>query len=180
MSKLFFTADQHFGHKNIIKYCNRPFSSVEEMNKVMVDRWNEVVGKDDEVYVAGDFIWDKRLCSEIPQLLNGEIHLIPGNHDYKMYLELDVDNIFPSSQITQVDWNRQRIILCHYPMVSWIASCYGSWHLHGHTHCKIDYPSVTKDRLAFDVGVDGNNFYPHSILDIVSIFNKAIFGKENK
>jgi calcineurin-like phosphoesterase family protein len=51
MSKIFFTADQHFGHKNIIKYCNRPFSSVEEMNKVMIDRWNEIVGKEDTVYV---------------------------------------------------------------------------------------------------------------------------------
>lgn len=178
MSKLFFTADQHFGHKNIIKYCNRPFSSVEEMNKVMVDRWNEVVGKDDTIYVLGDFIWNRKLCKEIPPLLNGKIHFIPGNHDYKSYPDFNDNKIFPSSQICQVNWNQQRIVLCHYPMLSWESSYHGSWHLHGHTHCKIDYPSVTKDRLAFDVGVDGNNFYPYSILDIVSIFNKAIFGKE--
>lgn len=178
MSKIFFTADQHFGHKNIIKYCNRPFSSVEEMNKVMIDKWNEVVGKEDTVYVIGDFIWTKKLCNEILTSLKGHIKLVPGNHDYKHYLDFDDNKVSPVSAIAQIDWNQQRIVLCHYPMISWTGSYHGSWHLHGHTHCKIDYPVITNERLAFDVGVDGNNFYPYSILDIVLLFNKVILKKE--
>ena len=61
MSKIFFTSDLHFGHKNIIKFDNRPFFDVSDMNKELIKRWNNKVTKDDVVYVCGDFIWKRRL-----------------------------------------------------------------------------------------------------------------------
>jgi calcineurin-like phosphoesterase family protein len=52
---IFFTSDHHFGHENIIRYCNRPFTSVQQMNEIMILRWNGAVLPEDEVYYLGDF-----------------------------------------------------------------------------------------------------------------------------
>ena len=52
---VFFTADQHFGHKSIIEYCNRPFSDVEEMNEALIENWNKTVDNNDKIFVLGDF-----------------------------------------------------------------------------------------------------------------------------
>ena len=83
--KIFITSDNHFNHKNIIKYCDRPFDSVEEMNEAMIERWNETVSKDDVVLHLGDFckgnVW---MIKQIRERLNGTIILIIGNHDYKV------------------------------------------------------------------------------------------------
>ena len=52
--KIFFTSDHHFGHTNILKFCNSPFNSIEQMNEELIKRWNEKIGPDDEVYHLGD------------------------------------------------------------------------------------------------------------------------------
>ena len=78
---IFFTSDHHFYHTNIIKYCNRPFQSVEEMNEEMVKRWNSVVNPGDTVYYLGDFSLAKRPVEVFVPRLNGEKHFIMGNHD---------------------------------------------------------------------------------------------------
>ncbi len=84
MSK-FVTSDLHFGHKNIIKYCNRPFNSVKKMDNILIQNWNDLVGKTDEIYVLGDFFMkrknDRHYIESILKRLNGKIHLILGNHD---------------------------------------------------------------------------------------------------
>lgn len=78
-----FISDNHFNHTKIIEYCNRPFTSVEEMNKYMIDQWNDVVSKDDLVYHLGDFALcsDEEDITNLVQQLNGNIVLILGNHD---------------------------------------------------------------------------------------------------
>ena len=76
----FFTADLHFGHANIIKYCNRPFVSVLDMNDGLIDRWNARVSPSDEVYVLGDFSLGTSQL-ELRKRLNGIVFLVPGNHD---------------------------------------------------------------------------------------------------
>ena len=97
---VFFTADQHFNHSNIIKYCNRPFKDSEEQTEKLIEKWNSVVGNDDEVWVLGDFFFFYRLsninptmegfeiheknvrdCTKILNRLNGSKNLIKGNHD---------------------------------------------------------------------------------------------------
>ena len=79
----FFTSDHHFGHENIIKYCDRPFSSADEMDEAMIDLWNDTVGVDDEVYYLGDFSLGgaKVVADILPRLNFGSIVLIVGNHD---------------------------------------------------------------------------------------------------
>lgn len=82
--KIFVTSDTHFNHKNIIKYCNRPFESVEHMNEALIQNWNETVGVNDFVYHLGDFAFSKNPenINEIAARLNGNIFLIEGNHDH--------------------------------------------------------------------------------------------------
>ena len=80
--KIFLIGDCHFEHRNIINYCSRPFANVEEMNEILIKNWNSVVGKNDIVYVDGDFaLCGKQKIIEIGQRLNGRKRLIMGNHD---------------------------------------------------------------------------------------------------
>ena len=80
--KYFITSDTHFGHENIIKYCNRPFPNAEEMDKALIDNWNAVVGKNDTVIHLGDVgLASKSRLKEIISQLNGHKLLIKGNHD---------------------------------------------------------------------------------------------------
>ncbi len=77
----FFTSDTHFNHANIIKFCNRPFKDVEQMNDVMIANWNSVIGKDDTVFHLGDFcLGGAAEWTKILDRLNGKIYLIMGNH----------------------------------------------------------------------------------------------------
>lgn len=153
----FFTADQHFGHKNIIKYCDRPFNSVEEMNATIISNFNEVVGKDDRTIHVGDLTFrnpDKYICQ-----LNGTHTFIRGNHDRWMnrsYHEIWCKTI-----------EGQHLVACHYAMRVWNRSHYGSWQVYAHSHAKL--PPIG---LQHDVGVDNNNFYPVSFEELKEIFKK--------
>lgn len=80
MSKIWFTADPHFGDDRIRKYENRPFATVDEMDEQLIARWNRVVAEDDTVYVLGDFGATGREA-EIVSRLNGRTYLVKGNHD---------------------------------------------------------------------------------------------------
>lgn len=79
--KTFVIADPHFDHENIIKYCNRPYRSAEEMSDDIIRRWNQVVSKRDVVYILGDFAFGKDSVKKFVQMLNGTKYLVKGNHD---------------------------------------------------------------------------------------------------
>ena len=108
-------SDLHLGHKNIIKYCNRPFSSVEEMDNTIITNWNMTVRKDDEVYFLGDFCFGRpgqKVSREYREKLNGKIHLILGNHD--KYID---KSCFESVQNYLIlNENDKKILLYHYPI----------------------------------------------------------------
>lgn len=172
MSKLFFTSDHHFGHENIIKFCNRPFTDAKEMNEVMIQRWNEKVKPRDTVYHLGDFgLTYKENLATILEQLNGKIHLIAGNHEsaalqnksrfewIKDYYELKVKDPDCSNGV-------RRIILFHYAMRVWRGSGRGNWHLYGHSHGNL--PDL-EDQYSFDVGVDNHDFYPLSYEEVKAI-----------
>ena len=148
--KIFFTGDTHFGHKNILKYTDRGkhFTTVQEMDEYLINEWNSQVSEGDIVYHLGDFYMghpDK--ISEVISQLNGEIHLIRGNHDkfHPIYNKLFA-SISPY-KILRV--NDDRIVLFHYPITDWDGKYRGAYHFFGHTHGRI----VPNNR-SIDVGVD--------------------------
>lgn len=158
-----FTSDTHFGHANIIRYCNRPFDSVHDMNKAMTDLWNACVQPDDNIYHLGDFSFGppRAYLSK----LNGNIFLIKGSHDK------DLQRLFNAgSQVGKWYWlgplatisiEGHTVVLCHYAMRRWPKSHYGAWHLYGHSHGKLPGSGYS-----FDVGVDTHGFQPYSWQEI--------------
>jgi calcineurin-like phosphoesterase family protein len=82
MNKVWFTSDTHFWHARIIQFCQRPFASVDEMNEKLIANWNAVVVPDDTVYHLGDFSMAARPVELYVPRLNGQIHLVMGNHDF--------------------------------------------------------------------------------------------------
>lgn len=172
MSNIFFTSDHHFGHANIIKFSSRPFQNVEEMNEVMISRWNEKIGPNDEVYHLGDFgITTPEDFQNIVSRLNGIIYLIVGNHEgsalgyrkrfkwIKEYHEIKIKDEERGNGV-------QRIVLFHYAMRVWRGDSRGTWHLYGHSHGNL--PDLSH-RLSFDIGVDAHDFYPLSYDEVKAI-----------
>lgn len=168
---LFFSSDIHFSHKNIIKYCDRPFKDVETMNREIIHRWNLKVPKDGVVYILGDISmtisWRKTV--ELVEQLNGTKHLIFGNHDSHLIDIKEFRNLFhtisPLKEIyvqdEELEDGKILIVLCHYAMRVWNQSHRGSWHLYGHSHGTL--PEV---KASLDIGLDTNNMYPYSYEDI--------------
>lgn len=168
----FFTADSHFGHANIILYCDRPFQSAEEMDETMIANWNEVVKHDDIVYHLGDFtLGDKLTARRYFKRLQGQIRILcnPWHHD-KRWLGGEYYGISSGVEymksIVILEYNPP-IVLCHYPFANWDKAHHGSWHLHGHSHGK----HLAIGRV-HDVGVDRNNFYPVSLEEITKIMEE--------
>lgn len=177
---IYFTADLHLSHANVIKYDNRPFKDIEEMDTTITNNWNEIVNDDDTVYVLGDVLWKASYENIIEKIgkLKGHKHLILGNHDKKTphiksdvwetvkdYLEIKIDNIF--------------VIMSHYPIIDWDGMLRGSVHLYGHVHnsmdlndiLKVRFPDIDKFR-SMNVGIMKTNYYPISwekIKDILEI-----------
>ena len=107
MTNIYVTSDLHFDHANIIKYCNRPFKDVEEMNKTLIDNWNNIVQPDDTVICLGDFsLGNRENIITIGQKLNGHKILILGNHDHGTkitYKEAGFEDIFGEQVIFKFD-----------------------------------------------------------------------------
>lgn len=138
---LWFIADTHFYHENIIKYCNRPFENVEDMNDILITNWNSVVKSDDDVIVAGDFIHSGNLekIQSIIHRLNGKIWLVWGNHCMQNKFERPAviemfdgrcyDNMDFQVEDSEVEDGFLKFHINHYPCEYWTR---GAIHLHGH------------------------------------------------
>lgn len=152
-----FTADEHYGHANIIKYCSRPFESIEHMDQVLIANFNECVASDDVVVHAGDFCWCNNLRDAHAQYINK----LPGTH---IFINGSHDHWLPSSarRIWRKRIDEQLIVVCHFAMRVWEASHYNSWHVYGHSHGKL--AGIGK---SFDIGVDRHNYFPWSWDEIV-------------
>lgn len=171
----FFTSDTHYFHRNIIKYSNRPFSSIEEMTEEMILRWNRVVTPHDTVFHLGDVAFSpdgtQYPIENVLSRLNGKKILIRGNHDHETlrargweyvtdYKEVSYDGSNPS-------YNRKlKVVLFHYPIFSWNKMRHGSIHLHGHTHANI--PDTNQ---MVDVGVDNKLLCNYTPVNMDQILN---------
>ncbi|WP_419729592.1 metallophosphoesterase [Lichenicola sp.] len=157
---IWFTADLHLGHVNIIGLCSRPFATTPEMDVEIIRRWNAVVQPTDTVWVVGDFACR---ASRAPQdylaEMSGIKHLLLGNHDHEN--TRTAPGWASVQQLAEIVVESQRIVLCHYGLRVWPKSHRGALHIYGHSHGRLP-----GDRQSLDVGVDCWDFRPVSLQEI--------------
>lgn len=186
MNKIFFIADTHFGHKNVLKLCpNRPFAQENDTvahDEWLMEMWNSTVNKNDYIYILGDFSFSPpNKTIALLERLSGRKHFIVGNHDKQTD---KIAHLFESvSQIKDLVFTPQIhpflnteicVTLCHYPMVSWNKKPYGAIMLHGHCHGNIDAFNAESNELRFDVGIDGElSRQCGGIVDLETIYQAA-------
>ena len=193
--KIWFTSDPHYYHANVIKYCDRPYGSVEHMNESLIANWNAVVAPEDTVYCLGDFSFAPRPVELFSQRLNGTKYLVPGNHDpihpYNKHFKRAVKNgtLGDLKQVYRLNgWNLMSEIsetldlpevglvnLNHLPYnnddtryVNYLPVDDGKWLICGHVH----QHWKVKDRM-INVGVDVWNYAPVGLDEIVKIIKAA-------
>jgi len=157
MTNIYFTADTHYGHANIIGYSTRPFENVTEMNDALVDRFNAVWTPGAILYHLGDIALTPKLAWEFLERIKfKQIHMIWGNHDKDRIAH---PKIVWSGDLKDCKFGPEKIptTLCHYSMRTWNKRHHGAYHLFGHTH-----GAMQGIGRSMDVGVDTNNMYPYS------------------
>lgn len=156
---IWFTSDTHYGHANVIKYCNRPFADVNEMNEALIENYNSLVKPNDLVYHLGDLCFSRE-PDKIINRLNGNIHLVIGNHDNKRFLRncklAWIKDVYMLRDAGDKFW------LSHYAHLRWPKSHHGTYHLFGHSH-----GNLTGYGRSMDVGVDCHQYKPIHIDDVV-------------
>lgn len=164
---IFFTADHHFGHSNIIKYENRPFANAQEMDEEMIKRWNQRGGPKDQVYHLGDVsLLRPETTKEILDRLNDKIYLVKGNHDKSVLKPVCAKRFewIKDYHFLKVP-NGPMIALMHYCLRVWDRKRHDVQHLFVHSHSNL--PEI-KEELAVNVGVDCWDFYPASLEELKS------------
>jgi len=164
--EIWFTSDQHYGHTNVIRFCERPFATIEEMDEALIANHNECVKPGDTVYYLGDFSF-ARNPAPVFYRLNGNKHLVLGNHDWKRTGELKK---LPWGWIKDVYFLRAggtKIWLNHFAQLSWPSAHHGSVHLFGHSH-----GSLTGVGRSTDVGVDAWDYKPVHLDVILKMMEK--------
>ena len=183
---IFFSADHHVAHANIIKYTNRPFADIHEMNRELVIRWNKVVGSTDTVYYLGDLtLGGLGIAMDFLSQLNGKIYILlyPYHHD-KNWLAEGRQSILsskhqrveycPGLHVVEVSETPFPISLCHYPLAQWERSHYGAIHLHAHSHGNYHARGAIHD-----VGVDNNSYAPISLIQVLQIIEKKLEAEQS-
>ena len=166
---IFFTADTHFDHANIIRLCNRPYESIEQMNEDMISKWNRKVTNSDTVYILGDMFFRSKDPEAILGRLRGKKYLIIGNHD-TWIKRVDTDRYFKevSHYMTLSDGQRG-LVLCHYPQICWPhQQRFYMIHRHIHADTQGDYwPLLAVRERALNAGADINGFAPVTFEELV-------------
>jgi len=166
---LYITSDSHFGHKNIVAYCHRPFKTVEEMNETIISRWNSVVGESDTVLHLGDFaLTSQSHLRSVRDRLNGDIILIPGNHDRPSRLQRFDIFVLDSLYSEGVTINIENMIFSHRPLLNIPGSMVN---VHGHIHDKPSYGRY------LNVSVDVTNYTPLSFKEVKKRAKDILNGK---
>lgn len=178
MTKVFFTADCHFGHTNIIKYCGRPFKNINHMNEEIVERWNKKVKPDDLVYHLGDFAYKGQLnARNFEHRLNGNIVHVQGNHDKNNGVKTCITSCI-------MEFGGKVAYVKHEPPSLWqngtieskvIALC--DMILCGHVHSLWKYQvisSMGKTIPMINVGVDVWDYAPIDIFTVMKFYNKVV------
>jgi calcineurin-like phosphoesterase family protein len=166
---IWFSADWHLSHFNVIKYSKRPFSSTEEMDEAILENFFSLVKRGDIFYFLGDLTFNKEVARNVLQKIKHEkihLHMIFGNHDYKNIKTIIQEMSDWCGDLKSMKVNDQSIVLSHYAMRVWDKSHYGSWNAFGHSH-----GNLKGEGKQFDVGVDTNEFKPYSFDDMKKIMD---------
>lgn len=168
----FYISDLHLGHEAVIRMCDRPFPSIDEMDRMLIENWNSVVQLNDEVYIIGDFMFKSR-HDPVYYLkqLRGKKHLILGNHE-KWTNHVNLPDYFETvSQYKEITDSNRHLILFHYPLAEWARYHQGSMHVFGHIHNNRNYPAFEFYRSQpnmLNAGVDINHFIPVSLNQLIA------------
>ncbi|WP_259015730.1 metallophosphoesterase family protein [Emticicia fluvialis] len=177
--KHFFSSDYHFDHQNILRYDNRPFATIDQMNEAIIKRHNSQVSKEDHFYFLGDFAFskDKYRIEQLLKRLNGKKFFIKGNHDYYDTIKLyERWGEYLGEQKT-IKIDTQWIVLNHFCLREWDRKHHGSWHLFGHTHHRLPYDH---ENLTMDVGINGYDYYPVEFNEIKTYMNQKASEQKTK
>lgn len=170
MVRKLYISDCHFGHKNVIKFDNRPFGTVEEMDAYIIKRWNEVVSNQDDVYILGDFSWyGPKETEKILKQLKGRKFLIEGNHDH--WLNGTTKKLLINvKSYSEIKDNGRKVVLCHYPIPMCVRHNTGTIHLFGHVHNSHEEKVLAKmRRIAItDANSTGTMFNVGCMLDYMN------------
>lgn len=174
---IWFTSDTHFGHANVLGFCDRPWDSIEDMNNAIIDNINACVAPADTLYHLGDFSFKMSVADarELRRRIRcRNIHWIPGNHD-KDWRQPSVAGTFicePHIAVLKLDGGR-KVVMCHYPIMDWPGLGHGAIHLHGHIHSTREYNDWNRRMrlLRYDVGVDANGYKPVSLDEVSRFFD---------
>jgi len=168
------TADYHFSHFNIIRYCERPFKTAEEMNKVIIHKHNERVKPDDTVFFLGDFIFKggkeggEEKYRQFEKKLNGKFIFIKGNHDRNNSLRTIITKMY-------LHYGAKDICMTHRPEH---ADPDVPWNFCGHVHQRYKIKRLNENSLIVNLSVEVWNYYPVSFKEITSAV--SAFLKEEK
>ena len=185
---IWFTSDLHFGHRNVIRFCDRPYKNEKEMGEKLIENWNKTVGDNDIVFVLGDTFWfnDSHSIKKVLGKLKGkQIYILPGNHDdfahyYRVYdpriiLCQDIVVMWLDSEDNRWPKKIYEIWMSLYPMTTWPHRDNGAWQLFGHIHSKPNRHEGVDQNLSLhqnqcDVGCDYWEYIPASFESIRMIF----------
>ena len=176
---IFYTSDLHFGHENVIRFDNRPFRSVSEMDYTLIHLWNSRVQPDDTVYIVGDFAYrNTRPAEWYLQQLQGKTQLLYGNHDQALLDNSAAVSYFESiEKMCHVTDGKNQICLCHFPICEWNGYRKGHLHIYGHIHNrKDDTFQIMCDRTgALNAGCMLNHYMPVTLAELIK--NNQAFRK---
>ena len=160
---IYFTADPHFGHANILRFCDRPFASVQEMDAAMIQKWNAKVHNNDTVFILGDMFFRSTNVEEVLAKLKGKKRLIVGNHDTFWMRKVPLEKYFESvDPFLEISDGQHGLTLCHYPMLTWNHQR-RTYMVHSHIHndTTMDFwPLIAARERVLNAGADINNFEP--------------------
>lgn len=175
---IYYTSDLHFGHENIIKMCNRPFESIDEMDEALIKNWNTTVHNNDTVYIMGDLFFkaEKPLAAYLSRL-KGKKHLILGNHDKTWVGDRELHAYFEEiTRLTVINTGAGLATLCHFPMMDFE----GRYLVHGHIHANTDqeyWDLLKSSDRTLNAGVDVNGYRPVSFEELLA--NNEAFKAEH-
>lgn len=168
---IYYIADTHFDHENILKMCSRPFDTIEQMNEALIAAWNQRVGGNDTVYILGDLLFRSPDPERILRRLKGRKRLIIGNHDSSWLCRVEAYRYFVSVDDLLVTTDGQRqLTLCHYPLLTWKHQR-RSYMIHGHLHANTDndfFPLIAARPRMLNAGVDINGMMPVTFEELLA------------